>query len=69
MSLAIFFTYALQFYVPIDLMLPFFQRRYKKDANFWKFEVEVEVLNFPLSFGWAGWLVARLVFGWLVGLS
>jgi len=27
MSLAIFFTYALQFYVPVDVILPFFQRR------------------------------------------
>merc|ERR1712137_1440507 len=31
MSLAIFFTYALQFYVPIDLMLPFFQRRVRPE--------------------------------------
>eukprot|EP00088_Acartia_fossae_P071648 TRINITY_DN9890_c0_g1_i13.p1 TRINITY_DN9890_c0_g1~~TRINITY_DN9890_c0_g1_i13.p1 ORF type:complete len:474 (-),score=52.14 TRINITY_DN9890_c0_g1_i13:363-1784(-) len=27
MSLAIFFSYALQFYVPVDILLPFFQRR------------------------------------------
>merc|ERR1719309_1163969 len=27
MSLAVFFTYALQFYVPVDLLNPFIQRR------------------------------------------
>ena len=33
MSLAIFFSYALQFYVPVELLNPFIQRRYA--LNYW----------------------------------
>ena len=33
MSLAVFFTYALQFYVPVDLLNPFIQRRYYLCTN------------------------------------
>jgi len=33
MSLAIFFTYALQFYVPLDIILPFIQRRVSQDKH------------------------------------
>jgi len=33
MSLAIFFSYALQFYVPVDIILPFFQRRISPEKH------------------------------------
>jgi len=33
MSLAIFFSYALQFYVPVDILLPFIQRRVSQERH------------------------------------
>jgi proton-coupled amino acid transporter len=66
MSLAIFFSYALQFYVPIDLLLPFFQRRVSPE-NYMLTEYALRYALVLFTFGLAAAIPKLDLFISLVG--
>lgn len=66
MSLAVFFTYALQFYVPVDLLNPFIQRRITPE-NYLKAEYALRFSLVMLTFALAAAIPKLDLFISLVG--
>lgn len=66
MSLAVFFTYALQFYVPVDLLNPFIQRRINPQ-NYLKAEYALRFSLVMLTFALAAAIPKLDLFISLVG--
>merc|ERR1712179_354419 len=66
MSLAVFFTYALQFYVPVDLLNPFIQRRITPE-NYLKAEYALRFSLVMVTFSLAAAIPKLDLFISLVG--